>query len=105
MICKSLNRAEDQNIMPSSIRNFENVFNSGCEYNQRSISRTPSSSSGLPHSGKSDCSSPPSLSSPSAKSVYKRSDDQECDKNNNQNEQVSGVLLVNGLMDCGGKNP
>ena len=96
MICKSLNRAEDQNITPSEIRNFENVFNSGCEYNQRNTSRTPSSSSFLQQHG-----SPTSSLSPSASPLSPSCSRRKRRRTTDDEQGAGEVLLVNALMNDG----
>lgn len=96
MICESA-----ESLRPSSIKVMEGIFNRGCRYNQ--LSRASSSSSILPHSGKSDLSLSPPLSPPAANCVHRRPYDKECDEGSNKNEQVSERLLVNALMDCGGE--
>ena len=95
-----------QDIKPSLIKYIEGVFDRGCEYSQKNISRAPSSA-GSSHSVRSsDFSSlSPSLSSPAANNVYKRPDNQGRDKDSDKSEQGLEVLLVNALMDCGGKEP
>ncbi len=106
MICKSLNRAEDQNIMPSSIKVLERVFDSGYEYHERNISRTSSSSSGVQQSFKTDCSSPASSLSPSARNVCTRPYDEGRNRDDisDKNEQgEGGLLLVEALMDSGAR--